>query len=253
MKRPRVAFFDFTSCEGCQLQVANMGETLLEILSLIDLVEFRETMSEKAAQYDLAVVEGSITTAPDVERIKKIRDSAKILIAYGACATIGGLNAMKNNFNLEEIKKHVYAEGARYFDTRPTQPLHQVVPVDYFVNGCPVYLPEFVKVLKAALLGIPYAVPNCAVCQECKFNENVCLFERGVTCLGPITRSGCNSWCINNGNICYGCRGMVSNPAKDGQMEILKKYQIPLDWIMNKFEMYNKVRGLEVSQNGQKH
>lgn len=245
MKKPKIAFFDFSCCEGCQLQVANFGEELLEILKHVDLVEFREVMSEKSDQYDIAVIEGSITTPHGVERVKKIRDIAKIVIAYGSCATIGGINGMKNKFDLEEIKEYVYKEGAKYFDTIKTRPVHQIVKVDYFVHGCPVYQPEFVEVLKAALAGIPYSPPDHSVCVQCKLNENECMYDKGITCLGPITRAGCNSWCINNGNICYGCRGMVSNPAKNGQMDILKKYKIPLEWIINKLDMYNKPRELE--------
>ena len=249
MKKPRVAFFDFTCCEGCQLQVANFGEALLDILGLVDVVTFREVMSEKSDDYDVAIIEGSITTSHDVDRIKKIRDIAKVVIAYGSCATIGGVNGIKNKFDLEEIKQYVYKDGAKYFNTKKTRPLHQVVKVDYFIHGCPVYQPEFVKVLKSALLGIPYNSPDHAVCVECKLNENECMYAKGITCLGPITRAGCNSWCLNNGNICYGCRGMVSNPAKQGQMDILDKYDIPLELVVNKIDMYNKAKELEVNDN----
>ncbi|MBN3041004.1 MAG: cytochrome B [Candidatus Omnitrophica bacterium] len=241
MSKPRVAFFDFACCEGCQLQVANFGEALLDVLKLIDVVEFREVMSEKSNEkYDIAIVEGSITTNHDIERIKKIRNTAKVLIAYGSCATIGGVNGMKNNFPLEKIKKYVYNKDANYFDTIATKAVHQVVKVDYFVHGCPIYQPEFIEVLKSALRGLPYKVPDYSVCVECKLNENECMYDKGITCLGPITRAGCNSWCINNGNICYGCRGMVTNPAKNAQMDVLDKYKIPLDWIKNKINMYNK-------------
>ena len=193
-------------------------------------------------------MEGSITTAHDLERIKKIRGIAKVLIAYGSCATIGGINGMKNNFDLENIKKYVYKDDAKYFSTIPTQPLHQIVKVDYFVHGCPIYQPELVKVLKCALAGLSYVVPDYAVCAECRFNENVCMYDKGISCLGPVTRAGCNSWCINNGNICYGCRGMVSNPAKNGQADILKKYNISLDWIANKMNMYNKLGELDIDE-----
>src|SRR5210317_1355855 len=124
MGKPRVAFFDFACCEGCQLQVANMGEDLLAVLGAIDVVEFREVMSEKG-DYDVAVVEGSITTSHDVERIKKIREKAKVLIAYGSCATIGGVNGMKNNFELDDIRRYVYKDAAKYFDTIPTRAVHQ--------------------------------------------------------------------------------------------------------------------------------
>ena len=245
-EKVRVAFFDFACCEGCQLQVANMGESLLAVLEKIELVEFREVMSEHSDDYDVAIVEGSITTPHAVERIKKIREQAKVLIAYGSCATIGGVNGMKNNFRLDDIRDYVYKEDKNHFETIPTRAVHQVVKVDYFVHGCPVYLPEFVRVLKSALAGIPYRVPDDAVCTECKLNENVCMYQKGVTCLGPITRAGCNSWCVNNGNICYGCRGMVSNPEVNGQMDVLEEYDIPMEWIENKMNMYNKSREFDI-------
>jgi len=244
MKKVKVAFFDFTCCEGCQLQIANMGEVLLDVLDLIEVVEFREVMSEKSKIYDVAIIEGSITTHHDIERIKEIRKTAKILIAYGSCAAIGGINGMKNNFDLENIREYVYQKDAKHFDTIPTRAVHQVVPVDYFVPGCPVYIPEFVAVLKAALMGIAYNIPDNSVCVECKLNENECMYDKGIACMGPITRAGCNSWCINNGNICYGCRGIVSNPAEKGQKDIMEKYNISLEWIENKINMYNKPREL---------
>jgi sulfhydrogenase subunit delta len=245
MKKPKVAFFDFACCEGCQLQVANMGEAVLDLLNSIDIVEWREVMSEKwNKKFDIAIVEGSITDPYAVKRIKKIRGSSKILIAYGSCATIGGVNGMKNNFVLDEIRQYVYGSGARFFPTEPTKAVHQVVKVDYFVNGCPVYIPEFVNVLKAVLQGLPYYVPDYPVCVECKLNENVCMYEKNVTCLGPVTKAGCNSWCINNGNICYGCRGMVTNPNEKGAQDVIAKYKIPVELILNKMNMYNKCREL---------
>ncbi len=245
MKRPKVAFFDFACCEGCQLQVANLGEALLDILSLINVVEFREVMSEKWDQsFDISIIEGSITTKHAIERIKEIRKRSKVLIAYGSCATIGGINGMKNNFKLDDIRQSVYGDKYKFFPTVETRPVSDIVNVDYFVHGCPIYPPEFLKVLKAALAGLPYFVPDTAVCVECKFNENVCMYEKGVTCMGPITRGGCNSWCVNNGNICYGCRGMVTNPNEKSAKDVLEKYKISMDMIKNKMNMYNKCREL---------
>ncbi len=241
MKRKKVAFFDFTCCEGCQLQIANFGEALLDIMETIDVVMFREVMSEMSDEYDVAIIEGSITTPHDVERIKEIREIATTVISLGSCATIGGINGMKNSFKLDDVKKYVYGEkGKDYFETIPTMAVHQVVDVDYFVHGCPIYPPEFVKILKYALQGLPYTVKDEAVCVECKLNENECMYERGITCLGPITKAGCNSWCINYGNICYGCRGMVKETTKNASIDVIEKYDIPMDWIMAKFDMYNK-------------
>lgn len=245
MKKPRVGIFDFACCEGCQLQIANMGEDVLSVLSSIDVVEWREVMSEKwGKKLDIAIVEGSITDSHAVKRIKQIRNKAKILITIGSCATIGGVNGMKNNFALDDIRKYVYGDHYRFFPTELTKAVHHVVNVDYFVHGCPLYIPEFVTVLKAALRGIPYYVPDYPVCVECKMNENICMYDKKVTCLGPVTKAGCNSWCINNGNICYGCRGMVSNPNEKGARDVLSKYKIPIDLILNKMNMYNKCREL---------
>ena len=243
MKKPKVGIFDFACCEGCQLQLANMGEDLLAVLGSLDVMEWREVMSEKwVKNLDIAIIEGSITAPHAVERLEKIRKKAKILISYGSCATIGGVNCMKNNFSLDDIRKYVYGASYQFFPTELTKAVHQVVKVDYFVHGCPVYIPEFVVVLKAVLQGIPYYVPDYPVCVECKLNENVCMYDRKVTCLGPVTKAGCNSWCINNGNICYGCRGMVSNPTEEGAQDVLAKYKIPIDLILNKMNMYNKCR-----------
>lgn len=246
MRRPKVAFFDFACCEGCQLQVANMGNDLLDLLDVVDVVEFREVMSEKwDSDLDIAIVEGSITNLEARTRVKEIRDRAKVLIAYGSCATIGGINGIKNNFPLTDIRKIVYGNNYKFFPTETVRPVHQVVKVDYFVNGCPVYIPEFVEVVKAALQDIPYYVPDYAVCVQCKLNENVCLYHKGVTCLGPVTKAGCNSWCINNGNICYGCRGMVSNPNEKGAKDVLAEHNISMNLVLNKMKMYNKCLELE--------
>lgn len=243
MRRPKVAFFDFACCEGCQLQVANLGEALFDILDAIKVVEFREVMSEKwDGELDIAIVEGSITDSHAEKRLLRIRERSKTVISYGSCATIGGVNGMKNSFSLDEIGRYVYGSDYNFFPTEKTRAVHQVAPVDYFVHGCPVYPPEFVAVIKSALQGNPYYVPDYPVCVECKLNENVCMYDRGVTCLGPVTRAGCNSWCINSGNICYGCRGMVSNPNEEATRAVLERYNVPLDFIMNRMTMYNSCR-----------
>lgn len=241
--KPKVAFFDFASCEGCQLQMTNLGELLLDILGAVDVVEFREAISEKwDKDYDVVFIEGSIGDHHAEERLKKIRARAKVLIAYGACATTGGVNGMKNGFELDEIRQSVYGKDYKLFDSTPTRAIDQVVKVDYYINGCPVYPPEIIEVVKHALRGLPYTVPDNPVCSECKLNENVCMYERGVACLGPWTKAGCNSWCVNNGNICYGCRGEVKNPAKNAAKDVISKYNLKPELITKKFEMYNKCK-----------
>jgi coenzyme F420-reducing hydrogenase gamma subunit len=241
--KPKMAFFDFTDCEGCQLQFANMADTLLELTKLVNIVNFREIMSEGSQDYDVAIVEGSISTDNDVMRIKKIREKAKILIALGACATIGGVNGVKNRTCLEVAKQRVYGPKQDTINTIATMPLHKVIKVDYAINGCPVYIPEVLSVLKCVLMGRPYVIPNYAVCQECKMNENVCRYEKDQECMGPVTRAGCNSWCINNGNRCYGCRGLVENPAVNAAKDILLKYGLKAEDILQRFTLYNDSMG----------
>lgn len=241
--KPKLAFFDFTDCEGCQLQFANMGSALLELTELVDIVNFREIMSEQGEDYDIAFIEGSITTDNDVKRIKRIREKAKAIISLGSCATIGGVNGMKNRAPLELAKKRVYGDKSDSVNTIKTMPVHEVVKVDYFINGCPVYIPEVIAVVKCLLMAKPYAVPNYPVCVECKMNENVCRYEKDQECLGPVTRAGCNSWCINYGNKCYGCRGLVDNPAVAGQKDILAKYGLKLEDILGQFTLYNDSMG----------
>jgi sulfhydrogenase subunit delta len=246
MARPKVAFFELSSCEGCQLQLANLGEELLELLGLIELVEFREIMSEKwAGRLDLAFVEGSVVDAESEQRLREIRARSDLLIGYGSCATLGGINGMKNLRPLAEAQAMVYADKDDWFPAAATRAIDQVVKVDYLIHGCPIYPPELLKVLKAALAGFPYAVPDFAVCVECRFNENICLYDKGVTCLGPVTRAGCNAWCINAGNICYGCRGLVSNPNSCGAEEVLRRYDLDARQIVDKMTMYNACKGLE--------
>ena len=151
--KPKVAFFDFTSCEGCQLQKLNCEDELLDILSLVEVVNFREATSVRRDDYDIAFVEGSISTPSCVERIKKIRANAKVLVALGACAATGGLNMLKNFQPLDRVREYVYGDKANYFETLPVRPVDQVVKVDYKVHGCPMDKEDYLNVVKALLSG----------------------------------------------------------------------------------------------------
>ena len=136
--KPKAAFFDFAGCEGDQLQIVNLEERLLDLLEQVDVVSFREAMKEHSDEYDIAFVEGSITRKSDEERLKEIRRNAKILVAIGACATMGGINAMKNLHDLDEVKEYVYGKDGADIETYPTRPVYAVVKVDAFFHGCPI-------------------------------------------------------------------------------------------------------------------
>jgi sulfhydrogenase subunit delta len=216
--RPNVAFFELSSCEGCQLQLVNNEASLLDFLSLVNVVAFREAMTEKADNYDIAFVEGSVTRADEIERLAVIRKSAKVLVAFGSCACFGGVNQLKNRFNNPAwVKKQVYGENAVETNNE-ARPLDAFVSVDLKIFGCPVKKEEVEKIVTNVVLGKSIVHPKYPVCMECKANENACLFDLGEPCLGPITRGGCDSWCPNSRFGCSGCRG----PAEDANIEQMK-------------------------------
>jgi len=237
--KPKVAFFDFTSCEGCQLDVLNVEAELLDLLAAVDIVNFREVKTEREDNYDIAFIEGSISRESEIPRLQKIRNQAKVVVALGACACIGGVNCLKNSLPMAEALRIVYQDDARYYDTMPARPIEAVVPVDYYVRGCPISTEEFLKVTKALLLSKKPEIPNYPVCVECKMAGNVCVFERGMFCLGPVIRAGCNAICITSGRYCWGCRGLVDDPNVDSEKDILKKYGLTVDQVTERFNIFN--------------
>jgi len=242
MARPRVAIFDFACCEGCQLQIVNLEEELLNLVSLVEPVEWREAMSERSDQYDIAIVEGSITRSEDEARLRLIRQRAKVLIALGACATMGGVNRMKDNFeNLDEVRRIVYADAARmpHLDTAPVRSLEEVVPVDHKIHGCPINAKEFSAIVRSLAQGTQPLIPRYPVCVECRMRENACRFEFGEICLGPVTRAGCNAPCPSAGFYCYGCRGLVDDPNLDAATDVMAKYNKTVDDLRSRLWLFN--------------
>lgn len=237
--KPKLAFFDFTGCEGCQLEVINFETELVELLEHVDIVNFREAMQEKGEDYEIAFIDGAISTQSDVERIKKIREQAKVLITIGACSSLGGVNCLKNSRPMEENLRIVYGDSAKYYDTIPARPVSAVVPVDYELPQCPVNRYEFLKLTKALLLGKKFKLPNYPVCAECKMAGNVCVFEKGAFCLGPVTRAGCSALCVTTGRRCWGCRGLVDDPNVDSEKEILQKHGLSVNDILSQFRLFN--------------
>jgi sulfhydrogenase subunit delta len=238
--KPKVAFFDFTGCEGCQLDALNLtGEEVLHLLDGIDIVNFREVMTERNDNYDIAFIEGSITRESEISRLQKIREQAKVIVALGACACMGGINCLKNHVPMEEALRIVYGKDAKYYDTIPARPADAVVPVDFYVRGCPPVKSELLKVIQALLLRKKPDIPNYPVCVGCKMAGNICVFELGKTCLGPVTRAGCDAICVTAGRHCWGCRGPVDNPNINSEKDILHKYGLTVEQVLEKFKIYN--------------
>jgi coenzyme F420-reducing hydrogenase gamma subunit len=242
LARPRVGVFDFTSCEGCQLQFVNNEATLLDFLDLMELVNFREAMTEQAGDYDIALVEGSISRADEVTRLEKIRAQAKILVALGSCACFGGVNQLKNRFNdLKWVKKEVY--GNFPIATQKVRPISDFVTVDFMLYGCPPRKEEIEKVVTNLVVGKKITMPKYPVCMECKANENICLFGLGEPCLGPITRAGCDAWCPNNRRGCWGCRG-PAEAANVRELEaIMARHGFSREIIIDRLECFGGFAG----------
>jgi coenzyme F420-reducing hydrogenase gamma subunit len=257
--KPRVAFFDFACCEGCQLTVLELNEDLLDMVELVELATWREVMSGSADDYDIAFCEGSISLHQDVERLERIRKTADIVVSLGACASIGCHNALKNRWPIEECLELVYGEAGQSFDTIEARPVTAVVQVDFQIQGCPVSLPEFSTVFKHILTGQTYAPPNQPVCVECKLNDNLCVYEKGLVCLGPVTRCGCNAICTSYGDACQGCRGLMDEANLEAAARTLTseqlhgimaavaaRHRLGQKEILAKFALYNNWPELEL-------
>jgi len=210
--KPKIAFFEFTSCEGCQLTVVDSLQTHPDLLEAVEIVQFREAMSEKSDDYQIAFIEGACTRPGDEVRLLEIRQQAKIVVALGACAHIGGVNALVNRQPLTEAMRYVYGEMGKVSEVYAVRPIEAVIPVDAFIPGCPIDRAEFVRVAKALLQGRWPFIPDYPVCVECKLKENLCLVLKDKICLGPVIRAGCGALCISFGIGCEGCRGLIPNP-----------------------------------------
>jgi coenzyme F420-reducing hydrogenase gamma subunit len=209
-KCPKIAVFDFTGCEGCELQLTNKEETLGAFFDAIEVVNFRELTSDQGDDYEVALIDGCISRPDEIQRLKAIRKQAKLLIAMGSCACFGGVNKLKNAYDPDEANREVYGDFPK--ETMPTRAVGDVVPVDLQLPGCPVTKDELEKAVQHLVWGLPlpqYAYP---VCVQCKQRFTVCRFDMGEICLGPITRAGCNAPCPAGGLGCWGCRGPAESP-----------------------------------------
>ena len=241
--KPRVAVFDFADCEGCELEIADLEEEILELIDIVDIVSFREVMKEHSDNYDIAIIEGSIMRPMDEQRLRNIRSKAKILIAMGACATMGGINKIRNQWMPDDVMTAVYGDadlkGNELFNVFKTKAINEVVPVNYYIHGCPIDRDEFKHVITSIALGKKPEIPRYPVCVECKKNENICQFELGAFCLGPITRAGCKAICPTHNSACEGCRGLIKKAETDCVKDLLERYKLSYEDIRRRCTMYN--------------
>ncbi len=220
--KPKLAVWKFASCDGCQLTLLDCEDELLDIVGAIDIAYFPEaTRREVAGPYDLSLVEGSVTTAHDATRIKEIRAQSKTLVSIGACATAGGIQALKNFADVEEYIAIVYAHP-EYIDTLATSTaISDHVEVDLELRGCPISKHQLIEVIDAYLHGRRPNTPNHSVCVECKLRGTQCIMVAGGTpCMGPVAHAGCGAICPAYNRGCFGCFGPSADPNIDSLREI---------------------------------
>jgi sulfhydrogenase subunit delta len=212
-RKPTVAFFDFASCEGCQIEFTNYGDdAILELLNHVEIVEFREAMTETTSgRIDIAFVEGSFTREEDRARLEEIRRRARTVVAYGACACTGGINALKNH--QDDFAEYVYGDDARlpHLRSGTARPISAAIQVDHEVMGCPINKDELLNVISNLLHGTMYVAPTYPVCVQCKRRETVCRYDEGDHCMGQVARAGCGAPCPAQGIPCEACRGFVDD------------------------------------------
>jgi len=248
VNKPKVGIFGFTGCGGCQLEILNLEDQLLNLVSAIDIVHFTEAITEHSDTYEIALIEGAITTNHGVERVKKIRNIARVIVAVGACAYNGGINCLNNLYGLEKAKELVYGDKKNWIDSIEVKPVDAYIKVDYYARGCPPNRFEIVDIIKSLIIGKKPEIPNYPVCIECKRNGNTCVYELGMTCLGPIARAGCNARCPNNAEGCVACRGVIDEPNVNAQKDLLAEYGLTVDDILRQFNLYNTCEGKRIEQ-----
>lgn len=214
MSKPRIAVHKFSSCDGCQLAFLNAGEDLLTLSGLVDIRHFLEAgLAEEDAEVDIAFVEGSISTPDEAERIQRVRKNSRYLVTLGACATAGGLQALRNLDDAnEDWKQAIYARPEFIHTLDHAEPVHAHVKVDFELWGCPVNGRQVLAAVRQLLFGVAPLDDRGKVCMECKRQHTVCVMvTQGKPCMGPVTRTGCGAICPRFGRDCYACFGPAEN------------------------------------------
>ena len=232
-KKPKLAVWKFASCDGCQLSLLDCEDELLAVAGKIDIAFFAEASRDyQPGPYDLSLVEGSITTPHDAERIQEVRKQSKYLVTIGACATAGGIQALRNFKDVNEFMDIVYAHPD-YIDTLATSTaIADHVDVDFELQGCPINKKQLLEVISAFLNRRRPNIANHSVCIECKQRGNPCVMVMGTPCLGPVTHAGCGAICPSYNRGCYGCYGPMETPNTGSLANwLMNKGVVKEDWV----------------------
>lgn len=225
MPVPALAVWKLTSCDGCQLTILDCEDELLAIADAVRIAHFREASdADEPGPYDISLVEGSVTTPADAARIRRIRDSSRILVAIGACATGGGIQALRNFADIDEYVSIVYASPEHISTLATSTPVSAHVRVDHEIPGCPISKAQLLETVTALLAGRRPALPTGSVCATCKRRGVTCVMVAdGIGCLGPVTRDGCGALCPAFGRGCFGCYGPAATPNTPALIPLLRE------------------------------
>jgi sulfhydrogenase subunit delta len=240
-RRPKLAVWKFASCDGCQLSLLDCEDELLVVAGAVEIAYFLEaTRAEVAGPYDLSLVEGSITTAHDAERIQQVRRRSRRLVTIGACATAGGIQALRNFKDVAEFTSIVYARPDYIETLKTSTPISSHVRVDFELRGCPINKYQLLEVISAFLNERRPNVPAHSVCVECKLKGNVCVMvAHGTPCLGPVTHAGCGALCPSFDRGCYGCFGPMETPDTTALSAWLVRLGMPERDVQRVYRTFN--------------
>lgn len=239
--KPTLAVWKFASCDGCQLSILDLEDELLTLAGAVEIAEFHEATSHNVAgPYDLSLVEGSITTEHDAQRIQEVRRVSKTLVTIGACATAGGVQALRNFADVADFTAAVYA-SPEYISTLATStPISAHVKVDFELHGCPINKHQLLEVVSAFLRGRKPAIASTSVCTECKRRGIVCVtVAHGTPCLGPVTHAGCGALCPAYNRGCFGCYGPMEAPNTGALVPLLRSQGLDEAGVRRVFQTFN--------------
>jgi len=240
-RKPKLAVWKFASCDGCQLSLLDCEDELLTVAGAVNIAYFPEaSRAVMRGPYDISLVEGSITTSHDEERIHKIRRGSKYLVTIGACATAGGIQALKNYKDVNEFISIVYANPEYIKTLNKSTPIADHVAVDFELRGCPINKYQLLELLNALLNGRKPNIPPYSLCIQCKRKGNICVMvAHGTPCLGPVTQAGCDAICPSFNRGCYGCFGPKETPNTQSMGNVYSQMNISDDDIVRMFRGFN--------------
>jgi coenzyme F420-reducing hydrogenase gamma subunit len=241
VNKPSIAVHKFSSCDGCQLAFLNLGEPLLTLTQLVEIRHFAEAGPlDEDASVDVAFIEGSVSTSKDVARLQRIRENCSYLVTIGACATSGGVQALRNMADTSKWIADIYANPTLIDSLDNSTPIKDHVKVDLELWGCPINAHQLITAIRALLFGVLPVEENEKVCMECKRQQTVCVMvTKNEPCMGPVTRTGCGALCPQVGRDCYGCYGPAENPNTHALANRLQGLGLVNDEVARRFLFIN--------------